>query len=227
MSVKITGIGIISVYGDDPEVIAENIKINKMPYGEKILVKGKDFYRIKDFDHRPYLGEKGLRFWDPSALIVGSAVKKVLDQSEVLQRYKPEEICFALGKGKAEHMQMEYTESVLIDPIFGPNPGMIPNLSSNAIAGQVAIKFGFKGENITFSNRNLDFQHHITYVLRKINHSVSKIYLFAISLDRATICLSLERKDQANRKCQCDINILELFNISLADWEMHFAVNVL
>ncbi len=133
----------------------------------------------ESFDHRPYLGDKGLRFWNPSALLIGSAVKKALDESKIFERYKQEEICFALGMDKAEHMQMEFTKSVLMDPVFGPNPGMIPNMSPNAIAGQIAMKFGFKGENITISNGSINLEDTYEYAKKKIERGLEKVFVVA------------------------------------------------
>jgi 3-oxoacyl-[acyl-carrier-protein] synthase II len=179
MNAIITGIGIVSVYGDNLETIQENMSLNKTPYGEKVIEKGNEFYKIKNFDYRSYLGDKGLRFWDPSALLIGSAVKKALDDSKVLERYKPDEVCFVLGKDKAEYAQIELTKSVLNDPVFGPNPGMVPNMSPNAIAGQIAIKFGFKGENITISNGAKSFNIAYDYAKKKIERGLVKVFIVA------------------------------------------------
>ncbi|GAB6180591.1 beta-ketoacyl-ACP synthase II [Desulfotomaculum defluvii] len=154
--VVVTGMGVISPVGTGLDNfwtaltsgvsgIAKITRFDPTDYSTQIAGE------VKDFDYSQYLEKKEARRMDKfSQYAVVSAAMAIKDAGLDLDTLDKDRTGVIIGSGIGGMETFEEQCKVLINR--GPSrisPFLIPMMIANMAAGQIAIKFGFKGPNIT------------------------------------------------------------------------------
>jgi len=108
---------------------------------------------IPDFDPGPYLGARGIRHFDRTALLLACAATAAIDSSKLLEGdYAPEEIGIVVGETHGSIQAItDFDQEALQEGPRYINPQAFCNTVINAPAGRLAIRFGITGLNSTLS----------------------------------------------------------------------------
>jgi len=108
---------------------------------------------IKDFDPKPFLGEKGLRLLDRSTKLVNVAAKLALDDGGFqVTPDNTHDTGVVLGTTLGSIWSIsEFDKTALIEGPRYVNPALFPNTVINSPASQVSIRFVIKGFNTTIA----------------------------------------------------------------------------
>jgi hypothetical protein len=119
------------------------------------------------FDLADYIGKKGLRFHDRSSKLILTAIKVLLDETGLLQRYPASEVCLVVGSDGALQSQNDVVREAMRSPKL-VNPKAYPNRGCNVIAGQASLMFGLLGESTVVSSGYRSGIDALIYAVRKI-----------------------------------------------------------
>lgn len=183
--VVVTGLGMVSPVGNDVASSWESICAGKSGIGPIDRFDATDFNTriggaIKNLDLESYLSPKDARKMDAfihyGIAAASQAVKDSgLDGEEVCD---PERVGIAIGSGIGG---LEYIErNVLVLEDKGPrkvSPFFVPASVINMVAGNVAIRFGFKGPNIAITTACTTGTHNIGYAARTIQYGDADVML--------------------------------------------------
>lgn len=143
MKVVITGVGALATVGIGARpAFASMLEGRARPGGT-----------IDGFDATAFLGKKGIRHFDRTALLLASAARMALDQSGIdAADYAPEEIGVVVGSthGSIQAICEFDQESVRDGPDY-VNPQDFANTVINAPASRVAMLYQATGLNTTIS----------------------------------------------------------------------------
>lgn len=108
-----------------------------------------------EFDPKPILGKKGLRYKDRATLLALCAVHKALQDRGLLD-VEPERrvnigVCVSSNFGNVDTVCLE-SEIICREHVDKTSPMNLPVASSNVIPASIAIRFGFKGINLMLCN---------------------------------------------------------------------------
>jgi 3-oxoacyl-[acyl-carrier-protein] synthase II len=153
--VVVTGIGLITPTGKNKEENWDNIKngrsgIGKITRFDASRHSSQIAGEIKNYDPNQYFDRKDLRKFDPFiqfALI--AAEEAVKDSGLDLNTIDKEKAGVYIGSGIGGIQTIETNKEILMQK--GPDrisPFFLPACIANLGAGQVSIKFGFKGPNL-------------------------------------------------------------------------------
>jgi 3-oxoacyl-[acyl-carrier-protein] synthase II len=153
--VVVTGIGLITPVGKNKAENWESIKngrsgIGKITRFDASRHASQIAGEIKNYDPNQYFDRKDLRKFDPFiqfALIAGEEAVK--DSGLDLNAIDKEKAGVYIGSGIGGIQTIETNKEILMQK--GPDrisPFFLPACISNLAAGQVSIKFGFKGPNL-------------------------------------------------------------------------------
>jgi 3-oxoacyl-[acyl-carrier-protein] synthase II len=153
--VVVTGIGLITPTGKNKDENWDNIKngrsgIGKITHFDASRHASQIAGEIKNYDPNQYFDRKDLRKFDPFiqfALI--AAEEAVKDSGLDLNAIDKEKAGVYIGSGIGGIQTIETNKEILMQK--GPDrisPFFLPSCISNLAAGQVSIKFGFKGPNL-------------------------------------------------------------------------------
>ena len=153
--VVVTGIGLITPTGKNKSENWENIKngrsgIGKITHFDASRHASQIAGEIKNYDPNQYFDRKDLRKFDPFiqfALI--AAEEAVKDSGLNLEAIVKENAGVYIGSGIGGILTIETNKEILMQK--GPDrisPFFLPACIANLAAGQVSIKFGFKGPNM-------------------------------------------------------------------------------
>ncbi len=153
--VVVTGIGMITPTGKNKDENWDNIKngrsgIGKITRFDASRHASQIAGEIKNYDPNQYFDRKDLRKFDPFiqfALI--AAEEAVKDSGLDLDALDREKAGVYIGSGIGGIQTIETNKEILMQK--GPDrisPFFLPACIANLAAGQVSIKFGFKGPNL-------------------------------------------------------------------------------
>ena len=183
--VVITGLGVVSSIGNDvPTFWDAAIK------GGNGIATCEDFIeagltttmsgRVKNFDAVALLGDrKYARQTDPVVhFALVSAAEALKDSALQLEQEDLERIGVIIGSGIGGLEEIYDGTKTLIER--GPrrvNPFFVPKMMLNAPAGNVAIRFGFKGPNFATASACTSANHALGMALRTIQYGDADIML--------------------------------------------------
>ncbi len=144
MRVVITGAGLLCPAGLGPEVAFEAMLEGR------VGMPG----TLSDFEPGAYLGERGIRHFDRTALLLASAATAAIDASKLPEgAYEPEEIGIVVGETHGSIQSIaDFDQEALREGPRYVNPQSFANTVINAPAGRLAIRLGVTGLNSTLSS---------------------------------------------------------------------------
>lgn len=144
MKVAITGVGLLCPAGLGPEPAFESMLAGRCGLPGPLT----------DFDPGPYLGERGIRHFDRTALLLASAATAAIDSSKLLEgEYAREEIGILVGQTHGSVQSItDFDQEALKEGPRYVNPQSFANTVINAPAGRLAIHLGITGLNSTLSS---------------------------------------------------------------------------
>ena len=154
--IVITGVGIISPIGIGWESFCQGLEEGRRGFEpltlfESPLKTSSLVGQIADFDPKPFLGNKGIRHFDRTALMAASAAKMALNDAGWHQ-YPQEEAGVVLGStfGVIDSIA-EFDTVALEEGANYVSPMSFPNTVINAAASRISIACGAKGLCSTIS----------------------------------------------------------------------------
>lgn len=158
-AVAITGIGVISPFGTGPEALVRALAARRSAIRELTVLDAARYRwrwaaEISDFDPAAFLGARGLRYFDRTALLLSTAARLAVQAGQgVLEAYDGTEVGLAAGAtyGSTDSI-VRFDRDVLT---LGPrlvSPMQFPNMVMNAPAGRAAILCALRGPNATIGN---------------------------------------------------------------------------
>jgi len=182
--VVVTGLGIVSSLGLDIETTWKNILAGKSGVS---LIDGFDTTEyavkfagtVKDFDPVAVVGVKDVKKMDISLIYgVAAAEQAWKDSGLILNDSMAVRTGVSVGSGIGGLTNILNTVRVLDGE--GPrkiSPFFIPSAIINMISGQIAIRGGFKGPNISIVTACTSGTHNIGYAARMIAYGDAEIML--------------------------------------------------
>ncbi len=152
--IVITGMGVISPFGDGADIFWESLKAGKNGVGTVSLFDAKDLNcqvaaECRNFDATKYMDPKEVKRSDRyTHFAIAAAKLAVKDANLDMSTVDPERVGVLLGSGVGGMDTIESQSRAFIER--GPrrvSPFMIPNLIANIAGGVVAIELGAKGVN--------------------------------------------------------------------------------
>lgn len=180
----VTGLGIISPVGHDPDEMWSNLiagcsgvgYISKFDTSEHTV---KIAAEVQGFDPVQYIDRKEVRRMDPCCqYAMAAALEAVEDAGIDVGRMSPERVGVVLGTGQGgittlfDQMETYFTR--------GPrrvSPFCVPMMISNMPAGHVAIRFGARGPNITLTTACAASGHALGEALRILQRGEADMVL--------------------------------------------------
>lgn len=173
IALAITGIGIVSKYGLGVEVFVTGIN------RESHLQKEAEDYVVKDvkipsFNIKELLGNK-TRYINKTTGLSLVAMNQVLEQFPALNFYNEDEVGIAVGTNTGSlKITLDFANDTFIqEKPFYVDPSHFPQGILNYMAGTAAIKYGFKGVNVTLSDGRMTGYEVLKYTSNVLNTNQS------------------------------------------------------
>jgi hypothetical protein len=169
MKIVITGVGALATVGIGARSVFDGM------FQEGVEANGE----IDGFDPTVFLGKKGIRHFDRTALLLASAARLALDQSRFASAdYAPDEIGIVVGSthGSIQAICEFDQESVRDGPDY-VNPQDFANTVINAPASRVAMLYQATGLNTTISTGTASSLDALAYSISMMRLSRAKAIL--------------------------------------------------
>lgn len=153
--VVVTGMGAITPIGEGVNTFFENVKAEKIGFGEITQFDVTDYKcklaaEVKDFDPTVYMDKKSARRMERfSQFAVAAADEAMKDSGLDMEAEDPYRVGCAISSGIGSLQTIEREHTRLVEK--GPSkvgPLMVPLMISNMAAGNVSIAYGLKGKSI-------------------------------------------------------------------------------
>jgi 3-oxoacyl-[acyl-carrier-protein] synthase II len=173
--IVVTGLGTISPVGNDVPTAWAAIKAGRSGIGPLTAFDCERFSakiagEIRDFDLDAYLPAKDARRMDPFIHYgMAAAIQAIEDAGLEPHPANAERIGVAIGSGIGGIETIEQTYQTFLDS--GPrriSPFFVPGCIINMVAGNISIRFGFKGPNISIVTACTTATHNIGEAARMI-----------------------------------------------------------
>lgn len=173
--IVVTGLGCISPVGNDVATAWDSIQAGRSGIGPLTAFDSEKFSakiagEIRDFDLDAYLAPKDARKSDPFIHYgMAAAIQAIADAGLDEQPDQAERYGVAIGAGIGGIHTIENTYQTYIDS--GPrriSPFFVPGCIINMVAGNVSIRYGFKGPNISIVTACTTATHNIGEAARMI-----------------------------------------------------------
>lgn len=173
--IVVTGLGCISPVGNDVATAWDSIQAGRSGIGPLTAFDSEKFSakiagEIRDFDLDAYLAPKDARKSDPFIHYgMAAAIQAIADAGLDEQPDQAERYGVAIGAGIGGIHTIETTYQTYIDS--GPrriSPFFVPGCIINMVAGNVSIRYGFKGPNISIVTACTTATHNIGEAARMI-----------------------------------------------------------
>ncbi|NVK00568.1 MAG: beta-ketoacyl-ACP synthase II [Oceanospirillaceae bacterium] len=195
--VVVTGLGLLTPVGNNVEDTWKNILAGTSGAAEISHFDASSFSTrfsssVKNFELEPYLNPKEARKMDLFIQYgMVAAIQAVEDAKlEVTEENAPRIGC-AIGSGIGGLPMIEATHNTLNNS--GPrriSPFFVPGSIINMIAGNLAIKYGFRGPNIAITTACTTGTHNIGHAMRMIQYGDADV-MVAGGAEMATTPLGL------------------------------------
>ena len=174
--VVITGMGIISPLGNDVDTFWNNLLQGKCGIGpidrfDPAAFKVKLASQVRDFDPLQYMDKMEAAHADLYSQYAMAAACQAMAQSGVQGTVAPERIGVYMGTGIGGIDELQKSFATLEEK--GPkrvNPLFIPTMIGNIAAGNLAIRYGMRGECLNVVTACATGAHCIGTALRDIRH---------------------------------------------------------
>ncbi|MEN1727995.1 MAG: beta-ketoacyl-ACP synthase II [Pseudomonadota bacterium] len=173
--IVVTGLGTISPIGNDIDSAWNAIKAGQSGIGELTAFDSERFSakiagEIKDFEVSDYLAPKDARKMDPFIHYgMAAAIQAISDAGLEEHPDNADRIGVAIGSGIGGIRSIEQTYKTYVDS--GPrriSPFFVPGCIINMVAGNISIRYGFKGPNISIVTACTTATHNIGEAARMI-----------------------------------------------------------
>ncbi|MFB9885127.1 beta-ketoacyl-ACP synthase II [Balneatrix alpica] len=195
--VVVTGLGMLTPLGNDVATTWSNILAGKSGIGPIELFDTTAFSTrfggcVKGFDPADYMDAKEARKMDLFIQYGMAAAHQALEDSGLpLDNTDLERVGVAIGSGIGGLPLIEKTNETLLKS--GPrriSPFFVPGSIINMIAGNLAIRYGFKGPNIAITTACTTGTHNIGFAARMISYGEADV-MFAGGSEMAVTPLGL------------------------------------
>ncbi len=183
--VVITGIGVVSPVGNDPDTFWNNLingvsGIEHIPYFDTEPFSSKIAGVVKNFNPQERIDKKLLRRMDKFVQYAAFAAHEALEMAGLLDKnnYDPERAGVAIGSGIGSTYQLQENARILFEK--GPmriSPFFIPMMIADMASGQVAMLFDFRGPNFCVTTACASGAHSIGEAYRWIKHGYADIMI--------------------------------------------------
>jgi 3-oxoacyl-[acyl-carrier-protein] synthase II len=196
--VVITGLGAVTPIGNNLAEFWEGLVTGRSGGGTVTQIENLEGFtttiaaEVKNFDAEQFISKKEARKMDLfSQYGLAASVMAVQDAGLELEKEDLERIgvIVSTGIGGLQILENQYATYMQ----RGANrfsPFMIPTMITNIIAGQVAIRYGFKGPNFCITSACSSATHSIGEALRIVQHGEADVML-AGGTEAATTVLGL------------------------------------
>ncbi|AKS41943.1 beta-ketoacyl-ACP synthase II [Wenzhouxiangella marina] len=173
--IVVTGLGMVSPVGNDVPSAWDAIKAGRSGIGPLTAFDCERFPakiagEIRDFDLDAYLSPKEARKSDPFIHYgMAAAIQAIEDAGLGEQPDEAERFGVAIGAGIGGIQTIEQTYQTYLDS--GPrriSPFFVPGCIINMVAGNISIRYGFKGPNISIVTACTTATHNIGEAARMI-----------------------------------------------------------
>ncbi len=173
--IVITGLGCISPVGCDVPAVWSALTSGTSGIGEVTAFDAAPFSariagEVKGFEVDRYLSSKEARISDPFIHYgMAAAIQAIEDAGLDANPDQPDRYGLAIGSGIGGIQTIEQTYQAYIDK--GPrkiSPFFVPGCIINMIAGNISIRYGFKGPNISIVTACTTATHNIGQAARMI-----------------------------------------------------------
>jgi len=173
--VVVTGLGMLSPLGNDPETTWQNLLLGKSGIGDiehfdTSLYPTRFAGLVKDFDAQDYMERKEAKKMDLFIQYgVAAGVQALKDSGLEISEENAQRIGVAVGSGigglgliEQNHEKMLKTSPRKLSPFF------VPSTIINMISGHLSIMYGLKGPNISIVTACTSGVHNIGHAARMI-----------------------------------------------------------
>lgn len=173
--IVITGLGCISPVGCDVPAVWSALTSGTSGIGEVTAFDATPFSariagEVKGFEVDQYLSSKEARISDPFIHYgMAAAIQAIEDAGLDANPDQPDRYGLAIGSGIGGIQTIEHTYQAYLDK--GPrkiSPFFVPGCIINMIAGNISIRYGFKGPNISIVTACTTATHNIGQAARMI-----------------------------------------------------------
>lgn len=195
--VVVTGLGLLTPVGNNVEETWTNIIAGKSGAADIAHFDASNFATrfassVKNFTLEPYLNPKEARKMDLFIQYgMVAAIQAVEDSGLVVTEENAPRIGCAIGSGIGGLPMIEATHDTL--NASGPrrvSPFFVPGSIINMIAGNLAIRYGFRGPNIAITTACTTGTHNIGHAMRMIQYGDADV-MVAGGAEMATTPLGL------------------------------------
>jgi 3-oxoacyl-[acyl-carrier-protein] synthase II len=196
--VVITGLGAVTPIGNNLAEFWEGLVTGRSGGGTVTQIENLEGFattiaaEVKNFDAEQFISKKEARKMDLfSQYGLAASIMAVQDAGLELEKEDLERIgvIVSTGIGGLQILENQYA-TYLQRGANRFSPFMIPTMITNIIAGQVAIRYGFKGPNFCITSACSSATHSIGEALRIVQHGEADVML-AGGTEAATTVLGL------------------------------------
>jgi 3-oxoacyl-[acyl-carrier-protein] synthase II len=183
--VVITGLGAVTPIGNNLAEFWDGLVTGRSGGGTVTQIENLEGFtttiaaEVKDFDAEQFISKKEARKMDLfSQYGLAASIMAVQDAGLELEKEDMERIgvIVSTGIGGLQILENQYT-TYMQRGASRFSPFMIPTMITNIIAGQVAIRYGFKGPNFCITSACSTATHSIGEALRIVQHGEADVML--------------------------------------------------
>ncbi len=181
--VVVTGIGLVSSIGKCPETFWKNLVAGQSGIGPISRFDATEFptkhaAEVKEFDPAEFLAAKELKRMSRSTQFMmasaGQAIREAgLDGSTAID-LKRVGVILGTGIGGIEEVFTQY-DRYRTSGLRGTNPFTLLMVMPNALSGEIAIRYGFRGANFTLNSACASASHALGIAFREIQRGSADI----------------------------------------------------
>jgi 3-oxoacyl-(acyl-carrier-protein) synthase len=185
MKAIITGVGVLSRVG----IGAGRTFDHMLNAGTTRRASGGAFEVIPDFDPKVFLGERGIRHFDRTALLLASAARLAVDESGLGEEsYRGEETGVVVGSTHGSiHAIAEFDREALEEGPRYVNPQAFSNTVINAPASRLSILHGATGLNSTLASGSASALDAIAYGVAMLRAGKISLLLCGAALGQSPV----------------------------------------
>ncbi|KHF26131.1 beta-ketoacyl-ACP synthase II [Solemya velum gill symbiont] len=182
--VVITGLGLVTPVGNDVSTSWENIKagvsgIRPIEHFDISEFSVRFGGTIVDFDITDYISKKDARKMDPFIHYgMAAGIQAIQDSGLEVTEENAERIGVAIGAGIGGIYTIENNYGAFLER--GPrkiSPFFVPAAIINMVSGNLSIKYGFKGPNISIVSACSTGAHNIADAVRMIQYGTADVMI--------------------------------------------------